>query len=93
MNRPVCQTFVAVLCIVASTVVSYAADKCAEDDLAIKACVKQDLIDSNILIKGVLADPGGLKTKSATSSCRYHCNAHSTDFEAKWSKFRNSQDD
>ncbi len=71
--------------------VAIAQDRCAASDLAIKACVRQSLIDDNILINGVLADPGGLKTKSATELCQLDCNIHSATFETKWSRFRNSQ--
>jgi hypothetical protein len=45
--------------------VTNAADRCASDDLAIKACVKQDLIDNNNIINGTLVDPGLQKTGSS----------------------------
>jgi hypothetical protein len=64
--------------------VSFAADRCAADDAAIKACVKQYLIDTNILINGVLADPGGLKTKAATESCQYDCTTKAAAFDQKF---------
>ena len=68
MNKTSYRIFAVAVCIVANGSFSYGAAVCADDDLAIKACVKQYLTDTNILINGVLADPGGLKTKSATES-------------------------
>jgi hypothetical protein len=70
---------------------AFADDKCASSDLAIKACVKQSLIDDNIIINGMISDPGGGKTKTAADLCQYDCSVHSVTFEAKWSQFRDQQ--
>jgi hypothetical protein len=53
-------------------------------DAAIEACVKQYLIDTNILINGVLADPGGVKTKEATDSCQFDCATKASEFDKKY---------
>jgi hypothetical protein len=80
------------ICIVACTMAGlslvHAQDRCSATDLAIKACVRQTLIDSNVVINGIISDPGGVKTKEATEMCQYDCNVSSATFEVKWGSFR-----
>lgn len=65
---------------------AFAAGTCKPEDDAMKACVKQYLIDTKIIIGGVISDPGGTATKEANASCEADCNMKRPEFDKKYRK-------
>lgn len=59
---------------------------CADNDENIRACAKQTLMRTNVVIGGVISDPNGGKMKAARSNCEAECNIAHELFISRFGK-------
>jgi len=67
-----------------STSMSGEPKKDSGKDTAMDKCVKKDLKDTSVVIGDTIADPGGLKRKSAKERCTYEKAKNPKEFKQKY---------
>ncbi|EAS44800.1 hypothetical protein C9J48_23985 [Photobacterium profundum] len=50
---------------------------------SMKECITKELEDTNIVIGGMISDPGGHKRKNAEKNCKYEKMKNPKEFEKK----------